>query len=959
VLLIHGKPGVGKTALSDELARRLAGQYPHGQVFVNLGTGGAARTPKEILKDFLLALGWSDSEMPETTIGRAMVFRSLTAKKRILFILDAARHADQVRQVMPSDPAAAVIVTSRRELIWPDQAPTVAYRLDMPDEDDALAIFRAVSDTDESTRPECAAEIVHLCGRLPLAVRAAAERVSNDGTDICHIAGLLRAPRSRLTWLDQPGRSLRAHLQTEYSRLLPTEQRALALLALVGSATFVPWVLEPLLEVTAAQAEALVDRLAAAQLLDDLGADEPSGVARYGFHPLIRLFAAEQAATLSTDDRDKALVQLAEASHELVCAVLAELDSEFRQRPEPKWLPAGSRLPKRIAAHPETWVRAEYPNLLRVMTLASEEGDHRGAPLCWRVGAWLSGCVSAEVSPDETLAAYALAVRAAEQDGNDLGLVEVLLAKGTFLVAIERYRLAEECLNQAAELARRLPGTDTRHRNRLVTEATRKMGEAFLQAACYRHALVELEKALTLAQSTGDERQQRLIQILIADAHHVDTPEATYDQLLDPELPDATRYRVFLSLAEAARRRGEWRSAGSYLDEALGFVDGDLRRMATVRYRLARLFLDEHDAIEADRTKAADLHVAAKAVRRAARAAVTFRQMHNAIGVVRAHSLLARAILATGRPVEAEHMVRTADAELAGLRRAGETEEVLAPVAARLKRAEGELRLHAGDPHGARHLMLESATALGEHQDWAALNTVLHSLERIGGPGLAEPASGQPAAPTADALLWRHGLPGATAPIGGPVTLSPAATEGLAVRLSGLVAGRVHDEIRQALVPATPVAFRGAVDAVLGGDAVSVETSTPPVWRVPVAEPCDLTVLVATGHRAFAGDGRDRPAPAEPRVWQPFTVTTGTRATDVDITIMIDAPFVDVPDARLTTTCGVEGGLVRHHTTLTVERPGSYDLRVAILSSGRLVQALPIELEAGGDENGRPAAAAA
>ncbi|NJC84545.1 ATP-binding protein [Planosporangium mesophilum] len=976
VLLIHGKPGVGKTALSDELARRLAPQYPHGQVFVNLGTGGAARTPKEILKNFLIALGWSES-MPDSTVGRAMIFRSLTAKKKILFILDAARHADQVRHVMPSDPAAAVIVTSRRDLLWFELPPASSYALDLPDPDDALDIFRTVSGTDESTRPECAAEIVELCGRLPLAIRAAAERVSNDGTDICHIAGLLRSPRTRLTWLDQPGRPLRAHLQTEYDRLLPAEQRAFAALALVPSSTFVPWVLGPLLEVPAKQAEALIDRLAAAELLDDLGTDESSGVARYGFHPLVRLFAAERAAALPPDERAAAQGRLAEAYRDVITAVLDELDGVSRQRPESQWLPHDSTLPKRLSVHPENWVRAEYPNLLRVMELASNDPDHRDPALCWRIGTWLGGCVAAEVSPEETLDAYALAARAAEADGNDLGLVDVLLAKGTFLVAIERYRDAENCLAKAADLASGLwartadrAGGDQRTRfdaAQRITVATRKLGEAYLQAACYRHALVELDRAFTMAEAVDDRQEQRLLQLLLADAHHVDTPDATYDHLLDAELPDATRFRVFLSLAEAARRRAEWRSAEDYLGRALRFVEGDLRRMATVRYRLARLLLDEHGAAagnaDADRGAAAD--VAAKAVRRAATAAVTFRQMHNELGVVRAHSLLTRAILAIGRPVEAEHMARTAEAELAALRRSGEKAEVLSPLAARLERAEGELRLHAGDLPGARQLMMESATTLGEHQDWAALNKVLRSLERLGRRVPVPSAAARPGGPALEAAVWSGRVPLPAAPVGGPVTLSPAAADGLAAHLGDLVAGRVQAGIRDVLVPPAPVTFRGAVGTGLAGDGVSNVPSpdgdAAPVWRVPVGRVCELTVLVTTGYRAFAEHERDRPALAELRIWLPFAVTSGDSAAEVDLTIVIDAPLVDVPDRRLETRCRVDGGLVRHRTTLRVEHPDSYDLRVALLSSGRLVQALPIELMAGGDDesDGRPDGAAA
>jgi tetratricopeptide (TPR) repeat protein len=957
LLLVHGKPGVGKTAIADELARRLARRYPHGQLFVNLGTGGAARTPKEVLKDFLVALGWDEGEMPDTTVGCAMVFRSLTSKKKILFILDAARDADQVRHVLPSDPASAVIITSRQDLMWPDPMAGPSYRLEVPDEDEALSIFRAVSRTFESTRPECAAEIVDLCGRLPLAVRAAAERVSNEGADICQVAGLLREPRSRLTWLDRPGRSLRAHLQTEYDRLLPQEQRALAMLALIPSLTFVPWVLGPLMDLPPAQVEALVDRLATAQLLDDLGMDEASEVARYGLDPLIRLFAAEQCAALSAEEREVARAQLAQAYLEVVSAVLTLLHPEFRDTRAPRWLAPDSKLPRRIADRPETWVRAEYPNLLRVMDLARAEDTGIGISLRWRIGAWLDGCVAAGVRPDVTLDAYDEAVRAAERDRNDLGLVDVLLAKGTFLVAIERYRAAEECLDRAVKLSGRLheragPGA-AREAARRIATATRKVGEAFLQAASYQHALDALERAFTRAEDVGDEAEQRLIRILLAEAHHVDTPEAAYDELLAPGLTDATRYRIFLSLAEAGRRRGEWQTADDYLDQALRFVDGDLRRVATVQYRMARLFLDQHTdagrrAVRAPARPGAP-GPAEHAARRAAAAAVTFRKMDNAVGVVRAHCLLARAVLAMRRPVEADHLAHVAEGEFAALQESGEKPEVLLPLGARLKRVKGEIRLYSGDRHGGRHLLMEAATAFGEQKDWAGLRGVLRLLEQIGPAGAALAAGELQRALPAEGPLGREDLSAASL-FNGPLTLSPAVTESLAVRLSGHVVDRVQDEFRQTFAPATPVAFRGAIGAGLSGEDVVDGQGVPPTWRIPVAELCDLTVVVATGQRAFAGEDPHRPGLTGQRVWREVAVTTGRRSDDVDLMLMIDAPFVDVSDPELSTACPVDGGLVRHRSRLRVTEAGRYDLRVALMSSGRLVQSLPIELVAGDDE---------
>jgi tetratricopeptide (TPR) repeat protein len=1012
VLLVHGMPGVGKTALADELARTLASRYPDGQLFVNMGTAGAARTPNEVLKELLLALGWSEEEMPDTAVDRALVLRSLTAKKRILFILDAARHSDQIRHVLPSDPANGVIVTSRRDLFLSDPLPALSYSLEVPDEDDALSIFRSVSHTHEGVRPECAAEIVDLCGRLPLAIRSAAERVYVDGTDVCHVADLLRSSRSRLDWLDQPGRPLRAHLDTEYDRLLPLERRAFAMLSLVPSATFVPWVLRPLMGLPAAEAEALVDRLTAAKFLGDAGPDDASGVARYSFHPLVKLYADEQAGRLSADERAAAQHDLDLAYREVALGVLRDLHPDLRerwtllrQRWEPRWIRDDSTLPRRIAQYPETWVRNEYPSLLRVMTLCRGNGggidggvdggvgDERlDTILCWRIGVWLGGCVSPGVSPESALDAYAQALRAAEEDGGGLGTVDVLLAKGTFLIAIERYRAAEECLTQAAELAAQLikangadpagadpdgsghpddtdrpARTDPSREARLrIAGANRKLGEAFLQAACYRPAVEFLEKALILAEADQDESEWKLDRILIADAYRVDAPEATFDQLQNSELPDATRYRVFLSLTEAARRRQEWRIANDYLSQALRFVDGDLRRVATVQYRMARLLLDEYADLRGEALAAAAaagglvgdgspavpaeaVQVAIRAVRRCAAAAVTFRKMDNPVGLVRAHTLLIRAMLAIGRPVEAEHLTRIAESEHLALGGSGERTEILLPIAARLKRADGELRLAAGDAYGARELLMEAATALGENQDWAVVNRVLTTLGRpddrdhraagAGGPGPVRQGS------------WAGG-----GPLGSPLPLSRAATEGLAARLGSIVADRMHAEIRDALVPAAPVAFQGGIRASLSG-AVRQDAGGPPVWRVPVAGACELTVLVTTGRQAFAEAGNGRAGDAPAVVTLPFAVTTGLSAPHVDITVDVDAPLVEVSGSPLFTSCRTEGDTVRYRTSVLVDAPGRYDLRIELFSSRRLVQALPIELVAGTREGTEASAA--
>jgi hypothetical protein len=75
-------------------------------------------------------------------------------------------------------------------------------------------------------------------------------------------------------------------------------------------------------------------------------------------------------------------------------------------------------------------------------------------------------------------------------------------------------------------------------------------------------------------------------------------------------------------------------------------------------------------------------------------------------------------------------------------------------------------------------------------------------------------------------------------------------------------------------------------------------------------------------------------------------VKSGKPGSQVDLELTIDAPFMDLPESRASRTVPVEDGSISHKTKLRATRPGRYDLRVALFSAGRLVQALPIEVHA-------------
>src|SRR5262245_961675 len=254
-LLIHGMPGVGKSELAERLADHLEPRYPDGRLYANLGAAGEARSSRNVLEDFIRRLDypWIDDSISTAELAR--LFQSLTATRRILFILDAVRSSYQILDVLPAEPDCAVIMTSRQDMSVPLGASSLL--LEPPAVNEALDILRTVSGTDDSVRPECAVKVVEQCGRLPIAIRSVGERVMLDRADLCQVADLLEPKETRLDCLSYGGRAVRDRIESDLERIPHSHQHALAMLTVVRSSTFAPWVLGPLLEVPTAEAENL------------------------------------------------------------------------------------------------------------------------------------------------------------------------------------------------------------------------------------------------------------------------------------------------------------------------------------------------------------------------------------------------------------------------------------------------------------------------------------------------------------------------------------------------------------------------------------------------------------------------------------------------------------------------------------------------------------------------------
>ncbi len=178
---INGMAGVGKTALAVHAAHRMVERYPDGQLFCDLHAhtpGAEPVEPETALELLLRMLGVAPEVIPEGLDARTARWRTELAGRKVLVVLDNAATAAQVRPLLPGTSDCLVLVTSRRRLGMIEGATMLS--LDVLPPAEALELFGAVAGVRRvAAEPAAAAEVVRLCGYLPLAIRVAATRLAH------------------------------------------------------------------------------------------------------------------------------------------------------------------------------------------------------------------------------------------------------------------------------------------------------------------------------------------------------------------------------------------------------------------------------------------------------------------------------------------------------------------------------------------------------------------------------------------------------------------------------------------------------------------------------------------------------------------------------------------------------------------------------------------------------------
>ncbi|MPZ28494.1 MAG: tetratricopeptide repeat protein, partial [Micromonosporaceae bacterium] len=461
VAVLYGPGGTGKSALAVRAAHELADQFPDGQLYVDLcgSTPGIRPVPAiEVLGRFLRRLGVHPSQVPSVEAEAAAMFRSLTADRRLLLLLDNAVDKDQIAALMPGTPASAVLITSRHPLPTLDADDRI--RLGALPDPDGLALLAGLTGRLAAEPDAATADIVDLCGGLPLAIRIAAGRLaSRPDIAVAEYARRLADRSRRLDELQLDDLAVRASIRTSYDALLagggPSGRlaaRAFRMLGLLQVPDVAPLVVAAMLaELDAETARTALDRLVDAQLV------EPVAGGRYRLHDLVRLVAAERAVQEeSTSERDEAIYR-AIAFYTITFWQAARMARPSRAIPfgAPPAIPLIPLHKFADVSSASGWIDVELPSLETALAQATSVSGATGRLVLW-LGDALWDHLDLRCEWNSALRASYLMVELAGRAGDrELGAIGCLLY-GRSQACLGSFDAAITFLERALDSARYL-----------------------------------------------------------------------------------------------------------------------------------------------------------------------------------------------------------------------------------------------------------------------------------------------------------------------------------------------------------------------------------------------------------------------------------------------------------------------------------------------------------------------
>lgn len=506
--VISGRSGTGKTALAVHVGHRMSELFPDGRLFVDLRAADTAPLqPADALARLLRAMGADPETLPTSVEELTGLYRTHIGHRRVLLILDNAAGEAHVRPLLPPGPGCAVLVTSRRRLVALEGS--AHLDLAVPGQSEALELLRRVAGPDRtSAEPERAAEIVSLCGRLPLAVRIAGARLAaRPHWAPGRLADRLRDERRRLSELRAGDLELRTSLELGYADLELPERRALRRLALLDLPDFAAWIAAPLLDIGTEEAEEAVERLVDCHFIDVIGVDG-TGRSRYRIHDLAREHARERCLSEESPEERTAAVLRLVASWLGLAEKAAALGpgGAARRFPEPAAVrPLDAETEEELLERPTSWFAAEQACLLAAVEYCADHGMVRAARDL--AGALIASSAALYNQFDAWSRSHAAAMAAVHRGGDDEGEAWLLAGLGQLRYEQDEFEDSYTYFGKALRLFEArgdVPGG--------VALALAGMGTARREQAVYTEALELLNTSLErYGESAGPGARARVL----------------------------------------------------------------------------------------------------------------------------------------------------------------------------------------------------------------------------------------------------------------------------------------------------------------------------------------------------------------------------------------------------------------------------------------------------------------
>ncbi|HUQ61173.1 AfsR/SARP family transcriptional regulator [Lentzea sp.] len=509
VCVITGQAGAGKSALAVRAAHEIAPGFPDGQLYADLSDGASDR----VLSQFLRALG----ERPGDE--EVLRYRSLTASRRLLVVLDNVASTSQVKRLLPTGSGSVALITSRLPLASLHDASHV--KLGALPLNEALQLLEGVAGEVED-----AAELVRWCGGLPLALRiAGAQLAARPQWTAAFLASRLADETRRLGLGDV---AVRSAFEVSYAELRsPAAARVFRLLGLVDGPDF-----------SVAAARALTDVPDVGELLAELAGahlvEEPVP-GRFALHDLLRVFARERCrGSEASGEREPALERL----HKHYLEALSDTPSDL-------------------------WLAEERDNLIAAA--------HQASPAdAIAFAAGLSWYFRRRSEVADWAAVNVLALEAARSLGDVRAEAQALKELGAACERGFRFAEAQQHWTEALALARSL------HDRRLEAVTLNNLGIVHWRRRDLPAAVASLEASLTLREELDDAQGAAYVRTNLGLVHAAlgDLPAALacYEETLTTLRACGDRsgeLHALANMADAHRRLGSLDRALERAEEAL------------------------------------------------------------------------------------------------------------------------------------------------------------------------------------------------------------------------------------------------------------------------------------------------------------------------------------------------------------------------------------------------------